>query len=278
MSEFSNKVAVVSGSSRGVGFALARALVERGARVVINARGRRRLEQSKSELLRMGGDVEAVCGDVSVWEDAQRIVQTAIDRYGQLDILINNAGVSMRGRFDRLSTDVCRQLVDTNLMGSIFLTKAAIHPIIQSKGQVVFISSVSGLFGLPKASLYCACKGALTHFCGSLRMELTSYGVHIGLIYLGFTEHDPEKRILTAKGSLVPSNRPEHHSQKQAANIILKAMEKRKKKVVMTPLGKFGWIAHRISPALSEKIIQKAQSCELKVYKRFMGSSSRRLN
>lgn len=272
MSVFSDKVVVVSGSSRGVGFALARALVEKGVRVVINARGRRRLQQSKTELLKMGGDVEAVCGDVGVWEDAQRVVQTAIAKYGQLDILINNAGISMRGRFDRLSTDVCRQLVDTNLMSSVFLTKAAIDPIIQSKGQIVFISSISGLFGLPQASLYCACKGALTYFCGSLRMELASYGVHIGVVYLGFTEHDPEKKVLAANGFLVPSNRPEHHTRKQAAGIILKAMEKRKKKIVMTPLGKFGWVAHRISPALSEKIILKAQSCEWKVFRQFMGS------
>jgi len=270
MKDFKDKVVLISGSSRGVGLALSKEFVKRGAKVVINARGEKRLNQAKREILDMGGKVAAVCGDVGVWEDAQKIIQTALDRFGQLDILINNAGIPMRGSFEKLSVDVCRRMVDTNLIGSIFLTKAAVPHIIEAQGQIFFVSSIAGLFGMPQSSLYCACKGSLTNFSDSLRIELDANGVHTGVIYLGFTENDPEKRILSCDGSLVAPNRPAHHSQQKAAQIILKAVEKRKKKVVMTPIGKLSWIAHRISPVLVEKIILKAQSSRWKIYNRFV--------
>jgi short-subunit dehydrogenase len=270
MNDFKEKVVLISGSSRGIGLALAKEFVKEGAKVVINARGDKRLNQAKSELMDMSGEVTAVCGDVGVWKDAKKIVQTAVDRFGCLDIMFNNAGLTMRGEFENLSINVCRRMVNTNLIGSIFLTRAAVQHIVNAGGQIYFVSSIAGLFGTPKSSLYCACKASLTNFCASLRLELSSYGVHTGVIYLGYTENDPEKRILSSSGSLIPPNRPAHHSQKQAAQIILKAVKKRKKKVVMTPIGKLSWFVNRISPALIEKVILEAQSKRWGIYDRFV--------
>ena len=131
---FRDKVALVSGASRGVGFALAKKLVERGAKVVITARGENRLLDSETRLKELGGSVVAVTGDVGKWEDAEKMVKAAIDNFGRLDIVVNNAGVSMRGKFVDLSPEVCRQVAETNLMGTIYLSRAAIPHIRHRAG------------------------------------------------------------------------------------------------------------------------------------------------
>lgn len=269
MSDFHDKVALITGASRGVGFATAKALAKRGAKVVITARGEARLEDSRQKLEREGASAVSVVGDVGDWGDAQRMVAAATENFGRLDILINNAGVSMRGHFTELTCEVCSNIVQTNLLGCINVTKAAVNHIVESKGSVVFISSVAGLFGLPGAGIYCATKMALTGLAESLRLELIPRGVHVGVVYLGFTEHDPEKRILAADGSLIPPDRPAHHTQDYAAGLIIKMLEKRKRRIIMTPAGKIGWLANRLSPSIVEKAVLWAQASQTKTFKKF---------
>jgi NAD(P)-dependent dehydrogenase (short-subunit alcohol dehydrogenase family) len=266
---FRDKVALISGGSRGVGFALASRLVEQGTKVVITARGKQRLESSRARLQEVGGEVEAVAGDIGKWKDAERMVGAAVDRFGRLDILVNNAGVSMRGDFAELSGDVCSRVIATNLSGAVNLTRIAMDPIIDARGSIVFISSIAGLFGLPGASVYCASKKALTGLCESLRLELIPKGVHVGIVYLGYTEHDPEKRILSANGDPVLPDRPAHHTQAQAADRIIRMLEKRKKHLIMTPIGNFGWLAYRLSPGLVERAVLWAQASKIGLYRRF---------
>jgi len=266
---FRGKVALVTGASRGVGFATARALVERGAAVVITARGKERLYDSAKKLKDLDGRVAAVVGDVGTWSDAQAMVAAALDGFGRLDILINNAGVSMRGRLLELTPQVCEQVVQTNLMGCIYPTRAASEALIAARGHVVFISSIAGLFGLPGASIYCATKKALTGLAESLRIELAGSGVHVGVVYLGFTEHDPEKRIIAHDGSLVPPDRPAHHTQAHAAELILRMLEKRKRQLIMTPAGVIGWLVYRMSPTVVEKVVAWAHSSQLGVFEKY---------
>ena len=269
MEELKGKSALITGGSRGVGFATAVELVRRGAKVAITARTRERLEDSRRKLAEMGGEAVSIVGDVGKKDDAERMVSEAVDRFGRLDILVNNAGVSMRGRFAELSAEVCERVIDTNLVGSILLSRAAVKHIIQTRGHIVFISSIAGLFGLPGASIYCASKGALSGLCDSLRIELMPLGVHVGIVYLGYTEHDPEKRILDAEGTPLPPDRPAHHTQKYAADLILRLIEKRKRRLIMTPIGNLGALVHRLSPGLVEMAVLKAQSSQWKIFKRF---------
>jgi dihydroflavonol-4-reductase len=266
---FAGKVALVTGASRGVGLATARALVLRGAKVVLSARGQGRLVDSAERLRRIGGEVEAVAGDVGRWEDAQRMVEVACERFGGLDILVNNAGVSMRGRFGDLSAEVCKQTIDSNLLGAVYVSRAALEPIVKARGHIVFVSSIAGIMGLPGASTYCASKAALTGLCESLRLELGPQGVHVGVAHLGFTEHDPEKRVLAADGSWTLPDRPAHHTQAQAAEQILGLIRERDRRRVLTPTGKLGGAAYRLSPALVEWAVASAQTSQWGVFKRF---------
>jgi NAD(P)-dependent dehydrogenase (short-subunit alcohol dehydrogenase family) len=269
MRDFEGKVALISGASRGVGYAAAFELAQRGAKVVITARGEKRLEDSRRKLADSGAEVESVVGDVGNREDAFRMVDAALKSFGRLDILVANAGVSMRGRFDELDPEVSERVIRTNLMGCVLLSHAAIAPILESKGSIVFVSSIAGLFGLPGASVYCASKGALTGLAESLRLELIPKGVHVGVVHLGFTEHDPEKRILASDGSLVPPDRPAHTTQATAAKLILKVIQKRKRRLIMTPAGTLGGLIYRMSPWFVEKAILTAQSGSWGVFKRF---------
>lgn len=269
MDYFKGKVALITGGSRGVGFATAKELARRGAKVVIMARGEKRLRDSEQKLKDLGAEAVAVVGDVGEWEDAQRMVVAAVDRFGRLDILVNNAGVSMRGHFADLAPEVCAAIARTNLMGCIFMTRAAMPHLLAAKGQVVFISSIAGLFGLPGASIYCATKKALTGLAESLRLELIPRGLHVGVVYLGYTEHDPEKRIIAADGSLTPPDRPAHRTQAHAAGLIARMLEKRQKQLIMTPVGTIGWIVYRLSPAMVERAVLWAQERRLGIFKRF---------
>jgi len=269
MDYFHDKVALISGGSRGVGFATARELVSRGAKVVISARGEERLEKSRAELVGMGGEAVSVAGDVGKWEDCRNMVRAAIRNFGKLDILVNNAGISMRGKFAELSPQVCATVTQTNLMGCLYLSRAAADHLIESKGHLVFVSSIAGIFGLPVASVYCATKKALTGLAESLRIEMIPLGMHVGVVYLGYTEHDPEKRIITADGSLTPPDRPAHHTQAHAARLIVKMIEKRRKQLIMTAPGVIGWMAYKLSPAVVEKIVLWAQSGGWGLFKRF---------
>lgn len=267
--KFQGKVALVTGASRGVGFATARALALRGAKVVITARSEQRLAASCAMLEQLGVEVESVIGDVSVYEDAERMVSAARTRFGRLDIVVNNAGVSMRGHFTELSPQVCHDVSATNLLGCINVSKAAIKDIVKARGHLVFISSVAGLFGLPGASIYCATKKGLTGLSESLRLELIPQGVHVGVVHLGFTEHDPEKRILASDGTLIPPGRPAHHTQAYAANLIVNMLAKRKRRKVMTLAGRIGALCYRLCPSLLEWLILKAQAGQWRIFKRF---------
>jgi len=268
MYDLKDKVVLISGGSRGLGLALANLLGAEGAKLVITARGKKRLEESRKILESKGYDVFSVVGDVGVWKDSQKIVQSVADRFKRIDVLINNAGVSMRGNFRDLSLDVCRRIIDTNLFGSIFLTHAAVDHLTESKGQILFISSIAGICGFPGGSIYCATKGALKNFCESLRLELGPKQIHVGIVLLGHTAHDPEKRILDAGGSLILPDRPQTHSQEKAAGLILKMIHKQKKQLVTTPLGRFCYVSYRISPWIVEKVVKWAQRKKIGMFKK----------
>jgi dihydroflavonol-4-reductase len=262
-------VALVSGASRGVGLATARALAARGARVVLTARGTGRLDRSVEELRAGGADVVGVSGDVGVWDDAQRMVAAAIDTWGRLDIVVNNAGVSMRGRFEDLSEAVCTETIQTNLLGSVYVTRAAVRHLVDAGGHVLFVSSIAGIMGLPGASNYCASKAALRGLAESLRLELGPRGVHVGVAYIGYTEHDPEKRLLGANGELLAPDRPAHQTQDAVAAELVAMLDRRRRQVVLTPVGKLGAAAHRLSPLLVERVVAHAEASDARAFRSF---------
>ncbi|MEL6675769.1 MAG: SDR family oxidoreductase [Bacteroidota bacterium] len=263
MDTWKNKVAIITGSSMGIGFALARQILEGGGSVVINGRNPQKLQAAKAALEQHGFQPLAVAADISVWEDCERLIQETVSHFGRLDILINNAGVATRGSVENMTHEVMAKVLTVNINGCVFPTKAALPHLISSQGSVSFVSSIASFYGLPFNSVYAASKRALGTFAEALRIESKQAGLHVGVAYVGFTENDPKKVVMDADGK--PIYLPNREGIKkqtpdQVASIILRMIRRRKAQVVLSPMGKGLYLASRLFPGLIGWFLQKNYS------------------
>lgn len=246
-----DKVIVITGSARGIGREAARQALALGARVVLNGRDAEALEATRSALA-PSDRILAVAADVSRPEEASRLVAQVLATWGRVDVVINNAGLSMRGAFADLSPTTVQAMVEANLLTAVWMTKAALPALRESRGRVLFVSSLAGLRGFPGVSLYSATKMALTALCQSLRAEEGPRGVWFGLISLAFTENDPAKTVLGADGHPFRHDRRWALSQSQTARALLAAVARRRKTTVLTPAGKALAIVQSLFPGLMD--------------------------
>ena len=209
-----------------------------------------------------GYDVLQLAGDVSDYQFCEAMVEQTIGHFGRLDILVNNAGGGFRGDFENTDPEVFKKVIDANLMTSIYCTRAAMALIKEARGSIIFISSLSGIRGLPANGPYCIAKMGLTALAETLKLELHGLGVHIGLVMVGLTDFDEEKRVVGADGTLIPISRKSHQTREQVAKIVIRIIRKRKFRVVLTPLGKLNYFLQKISPSLVEWILIKSASTE----------------
>lgn len=253
------QVALITGSESGIGRETARAFCRQGAAVVLNGRQAARLEATRRAL---GYQVAACVADVTDYTAAERLVATAIDTFGQLDILITNASISMRAYFRDLTPAVFRQVLDSNVYDSVFPLRAALPHLIRAKGSVTFISSISALNGMPSGSAYCAGKAALANLAHTLRLELADTGMHFGVVHIGFTQNDPDKRVLDAAGRPVPiAHRPPRWQKSQAgvAAVILRHVRRRRRRTIISALGQLILVVHTLLPRLGDWVVLTTQ-------------------
>lgn len=254
-----DKVFLVTGSSRGIGRKLAGQLLAAGALVWLNGRDAVRLELVRAELdAAFPGRVQALAGDVSEFEFCRSLAGNVQAVWGRLDGLVNNAGASMRGAFSQLSAVTVESIVRSNIQGSVYPTLACQNLLLASRGSVLFVSSLAGLRGFPGVSIYSAAKMALTALAQSVRAEWRGSGVHIGLVYLSFTENDPDKEILTADGRRIRHSRKAAMTQDQAAAALVSALRKRRKTVILTAAGKFLAVIQAWFPALADFVLGRS--------------------
>jgi short-subunit dehydrogenase len=187
MGKLNEQVVIVTGASAGIGEATARWLAREGARVVLAARRRDRLDALKREIESVGGTALAVAGDITSAEDRERLVQETMTACGRIDALINNAGYGQRGPIELVPVDAIRQNFETNLFSLIALTQLVI-PIMrnQQRGRIVNVSSVAGRIARPLSSVYDATKHALEAVSDGLRAELAPFGIKVMVIEPGF--------------------------------------------------------------------------------------------
>lgn len=255
-----NKTIIITGSSIGIGRTMARRMAQLGAKIVLNARNPERLEKTRAELSAEGFEVLAVAGDVSNYEDCKRLVEKTVEAFGQIDVLINNAGLSMEGEVSELHPDVFRKVMEVNYLGSVYPTQVALPYLKKTKGSVIFIGSAAGIRGIPGFAVYSSSKMALTALAESMQIELHHTGVHVGLAYVGFTQNDPEKTIFDKDGKVIAQPKRDFikaESPEKVAKRIIQMIEKRQFKRVFTVLGKLNSFMNRYFPALVTGILRR---------------------
>lgn len=232
------KVVIVTGSNRGIGYKIASLFFERGAKVVLNGRDAERLEKARMSLDPEGSRTLAVQGDVSNPEDVSRLIRETVGKFGGIDVLVCNAGMMMRGRFEDLVPQVVDGIIRTNIVGAVLPIIEALPEIKKRKGSIELISSLAAVRGMPFINLYCASKMALTAIAQSLWVELSGTGVHLGILYVGITENDPDKLLYAADGSRIQVHPPLHSTQEDVARAVYRQVRLRRRKIVMTLAGK----------------------------------------
>ncbi len=257
---FAGLVVLITGASSGIGAELARQCAAEGARLALAARDVDRLDAVAAECRALGGEALVVPGDVGVESSCAAIVARTVAHYGQLDILLNNAGMGSSGLFDEITDlTIFDTLMRVNYLGSVWCTAYALPHLKRTKGRIVAISSLTGLTGVPKRTAYAATKHAMAGFFDSLRIELDGTGVTVTMVYPGFVFSEINQRALSPDGTPFGDRgyqrrKGETMETDVCGRLILAAMARRDRDLVMTWRGKIGRLLKLISPKLVDRI------------------------
>jgi len=254
---FKDKVVVITGGSEGIGKALIDALIPLGAKIATCGRNQDKLYnlqvQYSNHLL------HTVVADISRLHDCEHFINSTIKTFGGIDILINNAGISMRALVRDAEIEVIRKVMDVNFFGTVYCTKLALDSIIKNKGSIVGVSSIAGYRGLPGRSGYSASKFAMNGWLEALRTELADTGVNVMWVSPGFTTSNIRNTALNSEGKVQgesPMDESAMMSAGECAMHILNAVEKRKRTLVLSFKGKQTVFLNRFFPSLADKMVK----------------------
>ena len=260
-----DKVVIITGGSSGIGKALAEVFGLNGSKILITGRNLEELNKTVEELRGKGIVINHFQADVSREEDNALMAQEAVAKFGKIDILINNAGISMRALFEDVDLAVIKKVMDINFYGVLYATKYCLAEIKKNKGSVIGISSIAGYRGLPARAGYCASKFALNGFLEVLRTEHLKTGVHVLTACPGFTTSEIRKRSLTKDGTPQkesPRNEDKMMTAEECAQRIYRATVKRKRSLTLTVQGKVVVLLNKWLPGLADKIVYNAMAKE----------------
>jgi len=253
-----DKVVIITGATSGIGKACAEVFGKEGAKVVFTGRNSERLEKVKARLRSLGIEHTGYIMDVSDENENKRLIEETIAKYGRIDVLINNAGISMRALFDESDLGVFRKVMDINFYGIVYATKYALPHIKSSKGSIVGISSINGHRGTPARTAYSASKYAMEGFFEALRTEVMNQGVHVMVVSPGFTGTNIRKAALNKDGQSQgesPRDEDKMMTTEAVARKILHGLKRKKRDMVLTTQGKLvvflnkwfpGWMDRKV--------------------------------
>jgi short-subunit dehydrogenase len=258
MSFFKDKVVVITGGSDGIGKALVNTFIDAGAKVATCARNYDKLYSL--QLRHTSVELHTMACDLSKEQDCRRFIESTIKTFGGIDILINNAGISMRALFRDADLEVIKKVMDINFYGAVHCTKFALESIIERRGTIVGVSSIAGYRGLPGRSGYSASKFALQGWMEALRTEMLGTGVNVMWVCPGFTASNIRNAALNKDGNAQgesPLDEASLMTAEEVAGHMLKAIELRKRTMVLTFNGKRTVFLNRFFPAWTDKLVHK---------------------
>lgn len=252
-----NKTVIITGASSGIGKACAETFARQGANVVLAARQYVSLCEI-AQNLESGYGVKAIAVqcDVSKEEDCKFLIKQTLLTFSRIDVLINNAGISMRALFKDLDLVVIRNLMDINFWGTVYCTKYALPELLKNKGSVVGVSSIAGYRGLPGRTGYSASKFAMNGFLEALRVENLKTGLHVMIAAPGFTASNIRNTALAKNGESqgeTSMDEGKMMSADEVAGIIVDGVLNRRRTLIMTSQGKLAVLMNKIIPAWVDK-------------------------
>ncbi len=259
------KVVIITGASSGIGEACAYEFASNGYNIVIAARNEAKLELVKQHCIAMGADVILIKCDVSNEDDCKNLICQAVKKFNTVDVLINNAGISMRSLFSDLNLSVLKQVMDINFWGAVYCSKYALPHILNQKGSIISVSSIAGIKGLPGRTGYSASKFALHGFMEALRIENLKTGLHVGIICPGYTASNIRKMALNKEGNSqaeTPLDESKLMPAKTVASYILKMVQKKQNNIILTPKGILTFWLNKFFPSGIDSLIYKTISKE----------------
>jgi uncharacterized protein len=252
--KFRNKVVIITGASSGIGKETAILFAQQGANLVLAARNTDALDKLQKQLPPNSQSL-VLRTDVTQKEDLKNLIDKTIERFKQIDILINNAGLGLYGELSNNKDSDIEQVIDVNIRGLI-LCSAYVTPVMKKQGfgQIINISSVLGKFAIPKMAAYCASKYAVQGFSDSLRAELKRYGIKVITVCPTTTQTEFFNKM--PSGTMKPNN-PFIMTPEKVAKIILKASIKNKSEVVISFSGKILSFSNRCFPGIIRFLLSK---------------------
>lgn len=260
-----DKTVVITGASSGIGEAMAEVYASMGAKVVLGARHADKLEALCRRIEQRGGKAAWCVTDVTRKEDCMRLIDTAVEHFGGIDVMICNAGISMRALFDDVGLDVLHRLMDVNFWGTVYCTKYALPYLQKSHGSLVGISSVAGIHGLPGRTGYSASKFAMTGFLETIRIENLKKGLHVMVACPGFTASNVRFSALTADGSqqgATPRKEEKMMTAEEVARIVARGIARRKRLCLMEIEGRATNFVKKFAPGLVDRLFYYVMSKE----------------
>jgi short-subunit dehydrogenase len=262
MGAFAGKRVLITGASEGIGRALALGLAAPRARLALNARNEARRAAAARECAARGAEVLTLPGDVSRREDCTQLVERTVARFGGLDTLVNNAGITMWSRFEALhDLAVFERLLAVNYLGAVYCTAAALPHLRSTRGLIVAVASLAGLTGVPERTAYAASKHAMVGFFESLRIELAGSGVDVTIVAPDFVLSEMHRRAFGADGTPLgesPMQESRIMSADECARLMLRAIERRQRLLITSRRGRLLRWARLAAPALVDALAARA--------------------
>jgi short-subunit dehydrogenase len=259
---YTGRVVVVTGASSGIGKALCLALAPQRPRLVLAARDEKALSAVAACAAEKGAETLVVRADVTSPDDCRALVARTVERWGTIDVLVNNAGIGMIARFDELDDlSVYESLIRVNYLGCVYLTHAALPPLKKSRGQIVVVASVAGLTGVPSRTGYSASKHAVIGFFDSLRIELADTGVSVTVVAPDFVVSDIHNRAIGPDGRPLgksPLQESKIMTAEACAALMVRAMEKRQRLLITSLRGRLGRFVRLVAPGVIDAVARRA--------------------
>lgn len=262
MATYTDKVIILTGASQGIGKALAIALSPQRPRLVLAARDEAALQDVASQCRTGGAATFVFKTDVTDEAQCRDLIRRTVEACGRLDVLIHNAGGGMNARFEEMTDiSIFDKLMRLNYLGPVYLTHEALPHLKKSRGQIVVVSSVAGLTGVPLRTAYSGSKHAVFGLFESLRIEIAEHGVSVTMIAPDFVQSEIHKRAFGPDGKPVGDSTIAERVAMPAdecAALIVKAMERRQRLLITSLRGKLGRFVRLVAPRLIDRIAYRA--------------------